>query len=413
MTDPIARPKRKNPLVRTRQPLLPPAARSRTAHGLTLAAAEGRFAIQRCAECETFTYPPRDACPNCLSHRLIFVDAPTGGRLVAETTVQVSSDSYFREHMPWRAGIVTLDCGPQVIAHLHGECLEGERVKLSLQLDKSGQPVIFAMPATETPHMHDDPQWREMTADPKYRRVLITDGRCAVGLALARSLKRAEAGKIFVGIADPWKPFEGEAALRALDGVEIVPLDLTDEQSVADLAADIGAKVDILINTADHTRPGHLFDRSGARKVAEAMDSTLYGAMRLAQNFGPVMMSRGADGVNSAVAWVNVLSVYALQNLPAYGAVSVSHAACLSLSHWLRAELRQGGIRVMNAFAGPMETEWFQTVPPPKVAPSALAEAIVDGLRRGLEEVYVGDVAKDIRDRLAANPKALEREIGL
>jgi NAD(P)-dependent dehydrogenase (short-subunit alcohol dehydrogenase family)/uncharacterized OB-fold protein len=413
MTDPIARPKRKNPLVKTRQPLLPPSARSRTAHGLTLAAAEGRFAIQRCAECATFTYPPRDACPNCLSHRLVFADAPTGGRLVAETTVQISSDSYFREHMPWRAGIVTLDCGPQAIAHLHGECVEGGRVNLSLQLDKSGQPVIFAMPASETPHMHDDPQWREMTADPKYRRVLITDGRSAVGQALARSLKRAEAAKIFVGIADPWKPFEGEVALRAIEGLEIVPLDPTDEQSVADLAADIGAKVDILINTADYTRPGHLFDRSGARKIAEAMDSTLYGAMRLAQNFGPVMMSRGADGVNSAVAWVNVLSVYALQNLPAYGAVSVSHAACLSLSHWLRAELRQGGIRVMNAFAGPLETEWFQTVPPPKVAPSALAEAIVDGLRRGLEEVYVGDVAKDIRDRLAANPKALEREIGL
>jgi NAD(P)-dependent dehydrogenase (short-subunit alcohol dehydrogenase family)/uncharacterized OB-fold protein len=412
MTDPIIRPKRKNPLVKTVQPLLPPVARSRTAHGLTSAAAEGRFAIQRCAECETFTYPPRDACPNCLSHRLVFTEAPTGGKLVTETTVRISSDSYFRERMPWRAGIVTLDCGPQVIAHLHGECIEGKRVELSLQLDKSGQPVIFAMPASETPHMHDDPQWREMTADPKYRRVLITDGRNAVGQALAKSLKRAEAGKIFVGIADPWKPFEGEAALRAIEGVEIVALDPTDEQSVADLAADIGAKIDILVNTADYTRPGHIFAPGGARKLTETMDATLLGAMRLAQAFGPVMLSRGADGSNSAAAWVNVLSIYALENLPAFGALSVSHAACLSLSHWLRTELRQGGIRVMNAFTGPLETEWFQTVPPPKVAPSALAEAIIDGLKRGLEEVYVGDVAKDIRDRLAANPKALEREIG-
>jgi NAD(P)-dependent dehydrogenase (short-subunit alcohol dehydrogenase family) len=143
------------------------------------------------------------------------------------------------------------------------------------------------------------------------------------------------------------------------------------------------------------------------------MDTMLLGSMRLAQAFGPVMLSRGADGVNSAAAWVNVLSAYALANLPAYGAVSVSHAACLSLSHWLRAELRSGGLRLMNAFVGPLETEWYQTVPPPKVAPSQLADAIVDGLRRGLEEIYVGDIAKDIRERLAANPKALEREIGL
>ena len=51
-------------------------------------------------------------------------------------------------------------------------------------------------------------------------------------------------------------------------------------------------------------------------------------------------------------------------------------------------------------------------VPPPKVAPRAVAEAIVGGLRNGLEEVFVGDVAQDVRRRLEANPKALERELG-
>ena len=122
------------------------------------------------------------------------------------------------------------------------------------------------------------------------------------------------------------------------------------------------------------------------------------------------MLARGADGTNAAVAWVNLLSIYALAAQPAFGALSVSHAACLSLSHWLRAELRAGGVRLMNVFSGPLDTEWYQTAPPPKVAPGQLAEAVVDGLRRGLEEIYVGDVAKDVRERLAANPKALERE---
>lgn len=412
MTGPLPPPKRKNPLARTRQPLLPPQVRSRTAHGLTRAAAEGRFALQRCEECERFTYPPRDACPRCLSHLLPFVDAPDGGLLVTETTIRITGDSYFRERVPWRQGIVTSDCGPQVIANLHGDCVEGERVRLTLRLDRAGQPVVFAIPIEETPDMHDDPAWRETTADPKFRRVLVTDGRNPVGQALARSLVRAGAARVFVGIAEPWKPFAGEAALSALDGVEIVALDLTDEASVSDLAADIGAKVDILINTADHTRPVPLFAPGSARRLGEAVDATLTGAMRLAQAFGPVMLGRGADGTNSAAAWVNVLSVYALAALPAYGALSVSHAACLSLSHWLRAELRPGGIRLLNAFTGPLDTEWFQVVPPPKVAPAQLAEAIVDGLRRGLEEIHVGDVAKDIRDRLAANPKALEREIG-
>ena len=66
MSKPLIRPKRKNPLERTRLPLLPHGQRSRTAHGLTLAAAQGRFALQVCNECSKTIYPPRDACPFCL-----------------------------------------------------------------------------------------------------------------------------------------------------------------------------------------------------------------------------------------------------------------------------------------------------------------------------------------------------------
>jgi len=51
-------------------------------------------------------------------------------------------------------------------------------------------------------------------------------------------------------------------------------------------------------------------------------------------------------------------------------------------------------------------------VPPPKVAPSALARATVRALQQGVEDVFVGDIAEDIRARLAVSPKALERELG-
>lgn len=410
MTRPLAKPLRKNPLSRTEVPLLPPSARSRKAQGLTLAAATGRFMLQCCAECGTYAYPPRDACPRCLSAALPFVDAPTGGTLLSKTSVEVTSDPYFREHMPWRVGLVQLDCGPSVVTHLHGDCAgTGSRVTLSLQLDKSGQAVFFAKPVSETPHMEDDPQWREMTADPKYRRMLITDGRSPMALALAAALKKAGASTIYVGIANRWKPFDGQLQLEAIDGVEIVDLDLTSERSVQDLAADIGAKVEVLINTADHVRPAHLFDAGAANTARDIMDHTVMGLMRLAQSFGPVMRARGADGV-AAAAWVNILSVHALSSDPQFGVHSAAHAACLSLSQWLRTQLRPGGVRVINAFAGPLDTEWFQTVPPPKVAPKTLADAIVDGLKRGLEDIYVGDVAKDLYARLLDNQKAVERE---
>jgi hypothetical protein len=50
-------------------------------------------------------------------------------------------------------------------------------------------------------------------------------------------------------------------------------------------------------------------------------------------------------------------------------------------------------------------------VPPPKVTPAALANAVVRALKQGVEDAFVGDIAGDIRQRLAVNPKALEREM--
>ena len=85
MSEPLLRPRRKDPLKKTRLPLSPQAVRSRTAHGLTAAAAEGRFALQVCADCGTAVYPPRDACPTCLSPRLPFTIVTNGGTLLAET----------------------------------------------------------------------------------------------------------------------------------------------------------------------------------------------------------------------------------------------------------------------------------------------------------------------------------------
>jgi len=412
MTEPLARPKRKNPLARTRLPLLPSPFRSRAAHLLTLAAAQGRFALPTCLDCGAVQYPPRDVCGSCLGARIALQAQPDGGRLAAITTIRTSTDPYFRERTPWRIGTVVLDCGPSAIAHLHGDCEKGARVRLAIMLDKAGLAVVIALPEKDTPNMADDPQLRELTLDPKFRRILITDVRSEVGQAMAKAVSDAGASIVFAGLSDSWKPLAARTRLEKLANVEIVPLDITEWDSIKDLAGEIGGKVDILINTAEHVRPAGILDRKGTAVAQEEMEHGPLGLMRLAQAFGPTMRFRGADGVNSACAWVNILSVHALMPAPALASHCAAHAAMLSLAQTLRTELRPGGVRVVNVFTGPLETEWFQTVPPPKVAPQSLAKATVDALKRGLEDVYVGDVAEDIRARLELNPKALERELG-
>lgn len=178
-----------------------------------------------------------------------------------------------------------------------------------------------------------------------------------------------------------------------------------------ELASSIGGKTDIIINTAMHVRPGSPMGRRGVMVAKDEMEVNYFGLLRLLQQFGPTMRARAADGDNSAVCWVNLLSVYAHSNWPAYGTTSASQAAALSLAQSSRAEFHGSGIKVMNVFHGPLEDEWYQPVSPPKVAPEKLARVIVESLRQGLEEVYVGDIANDVIDRWREDPDVLEREL--
>ncbi|MGP1255783.1 MAG: SDR family oxidoreductase [Kiloniellales bacterium] len=412
-TKPLTEPPKKDPRRKTHEALVPPPGRSRAALAMSASAARSVLTLQRCRDCGRVQYPARDACGSCLSVDLAWVPVPPDGELIAETTVRTSTEPYFRERTPWRVGTVSLAAGPTVLAYLHGEVgTAPAAVQVFPYLDRSGNAVLMALPVEGSPAMNEDRQLRELTADPKYRRVLITDGRNPVGRAVARALSDAGASIVFVGIAEAWKGFAERDELLAIPKVEIMDLDVTDTTSVEALAGEIGGKTDILINTADHVRAGGVMSRNGVTTARDELDINVLGLMRLAQAFGPTMSFRGADQDNSAAAFVNILSCYALSNWPAYGGHSISQAAALSALQCLRAELRPGGIRVISLFTGPVEDPWYQTLPPPKVAPAAIAAALVQALRQGTEDVAVGDIAKDVLQRFAENPKVLERELG-
>jgi len=412
MTMPLMKPKRKNPVLRTRQMNLPPWARGRVALGMTAAAAEGRFVLQTCKDCGAVQYPPREACHRCLSAGLQWKPQPGDGTLLSLTTLHHSNDLFFRERLPWRLGLVHLDSGPSLIVHLHGEVGDAPtRVKVGARLDRAGQAVLIGFPATESEHMANDTMLREMTSDPRFRKVLVTDGKSEVGQAMVHALVKAGADIVWVGHAEPWKKLPGFEDITKLKEVTLVPLDLTNGRSVTELAGEIGGKVDIVVNNAEVHRTFGIGNRRGTDAAKSEMEINYFGLLRLAQEFGPALRARSADGVTHAAAWVNLLSVYALANFPPHGTFSASKAAALSLAQCLRAEMRPSGIRVINLFPGPIDDDWNQNVPPPKVAPSALASAMVKALKEGIEDVYPGDVAQEWLERWRENPKVLEREL--
>jgi len=404
--------KRKNPILPTRLPTLPSAGRSRVALGLTAAAALGRFELQQCSDCGTVQYPPREACQHCLSIRLKWKEQPRQGELLAATVLHHSNDLFFRERLPWRLGLVKLECGPTLVAHLHADVPDAPaRLRVAARLDRAGQAVLVGLPDKENVNMAEDRQLREFSCDPKRRKVLVTDGKSALGQALVRALAAAGAELIWVGHAEPWKRLPGFDELERLPQVALVPLELTDSKNVRELAAEIGAKVDILVSNAELHRAFGIANRQGVETARAEMDVNYFGLLRLAQEFAPAMRARGADGLASAVAWVNVLSIYALANFPPHGTYSASKAAAHSLAQCLRAEMRPAGVRVVNVFPGPIDDDWNQLVAPPKLAPAALAQAIVKGLGEGVEDLYPGELAQEWLERWRDNPKALEKEL--
>ncbi|CAM5785964.1 SDR family NAD(P)-dependent oxidoreductase [Castellaniella caeni] len=414
MTMPLMRPPRKNPVLRTRQMNLPPWARGRVALGMTAAAAEGRFELQVCQECSTVQYPPRAACHHCLSARLVWRAQDGAGELLSETTLHHSNDLFFRERLPWRLGFVRLDAGPTVMVHVHGDVgATPQRVRVGARLDRAGQAVLIAFPKEGSTNMADDPMLREMGCDPKFRKVLVTDGKTPVGQAIVRAVVAAGADLVWVGHAEPWKNYGGLDDITALPQVALVPLDLSDSRSIVEQAGSIGGKVDIVINNAEVHRAHGIASRRGTDVARSEMDINYFGLLRLAQAFGPALKGRSADGTTSATAWVNLLSIYALSNFPAQGTYSASKAAAHSLAQCLRAEMTPAGIRVINVYPGPVDDEWNQNMPPPKLSPQALAKAIVQALKEGVEDVYPGDVAQEWLQRWRDNPKVLERELSM
>lgn len=412
----------KNPVLRTPQMNLPPIGRGRAAQGLTRAAAVSTdLELQVCEECGTVQYPSREACGTCLSPDLKWRKQSPYGDLLSVSTLHHSNHLYFRERLPWRIGMIRLDAGPSVVAFLADSVIAPDaaagdrspRVRISLRLDRAGEAVLVAQPIVEIDMNEKDKLQMETGCSPRGRKILVVDGKTSVGQAIVHALLDAGAETVWVGYTEPWKRAQGIAKLKDISGVEPVPLDVTDARSVTALGGELGGKVDIVVSNAEVHRTEGISSRHGTDVARAEMDVNYFGMLRLAQAFAPALRGRAADGPGHAVAWVNLLSVFALSNLPSQGTFSASKAAAWSLAQCLRAEMLPHGIRVLNVFPGHIDDEWNQNVPPPKLSPESLAGAIVKALINGIEDLFPGDVAQEWFVRWRENPKALERELVL
>lgn len=92
--------------------------------------------LQRCADCGTAQYPPREMCAACLSDRLAWDTADSlSGKVLARTTLHHSHDPRFRPRLPLTIGLVRFAAGPVAVCWLVGSATPGDVVQIRIGAD--------------------------------------------------------------------------------------------------------------------------------------------------------------------------------------------------------------------------------------------------------------------------------------
>ncbi|MGB3486287.1 MAG: SDR family oxidoreductase [Mycobacterium sp.] len=180
-------------------------------------------------------------------------------------------------------------------------------------------------------------------------KVVVISG---VGPALGSTLARrcAEEGADLVLAARTVERLEEVAATVTGLGRRAVSVgtDITDDAQVANLVDQaMGAygKVDVLINNAFRVPSMRPLANTTFEHMREAIELTVFGALRLIQGFTPALAE-----ANGSV--VNVNSMVVRHSQAKYGAYKMAKSALLAMSQSLSTELGDQGIRVNSILPG-------------------------------------------------------------
>ena len=233
------------------------------------------------------------------------------------------------------------------------------------------------------------------------RVALVTGANRGIGRTLVEALVERGARKVYATARQPATLDD----LAAAHGGVVVPLrlDVTRADDVEQAVAQ-AEDVDLLINNAGVV--GHQFggfeDPIWLDAARQEYETNVVGPLRISQAFAPVLASQGGGTI------VNVASVAGLVGMPLVLTYSSTKAALHSLTQSTRQVLRAQGTRVVGVYPGPVDTEMAADFMVPKASSASVANAILDGLEEGLEEIYPDPVARQFGSTYAADPKALE-----
>lgn len=229
----------------------------------------------------------------------------------------------------------------------------------------------------------------------------ITGANRGIGKAYVEALVKAGARRIYATArsADTLN----EVVAIAPDRIIPIALDVTNLEQV-NAAAQIAQDVTLLINNAGVIGSGGLFTPNSIETARWEMNTNYFGTLSMVRTFAPILKLNGGGAI------VNMLSVVSVANAPVFGSYSASKAALNSLTQDIRAELAAQGTQVVGVFPGPVDTAMTEGLPVDKVEPISVAQAVLQAVEAGLEDVYPDPISQSAFLAIADPLKAVEKQ---
>src|SRR4051812_18899938 len=242
------------------------------------------------------------------------------------------------------------------------------------------------------------------------RVALVTGASSGIGEAAAHELLGA--GFTVYGMSR--KATVGEER----DGVVFVPLDVTDEESVAGAVHEVLARsgrIDVLVNNAGLGVTGAA-EESSIDQARALFETNLFGSMRMTRAVLPHMRERGSGRI------INLSSVLGLVPAPFGALYAATKHAMEGYSESLDHEVREHGVRVLLVEPAYTRTSFDTNAVPADeplsvyarrrdVAGVLIAEAVKDGDDPSVVAKAIVAAATDSRPKLRYPAGPLARRV--
>ena len=228
-----------------------------------------------------------------------------------------------------------------------------------------------------------------MTYDIMNKTILVTGANRGIGKSIVEEFINQGAAKIYAAVRN----IESVESLVTKYGDKVVPIqvDLSNDETII-AAAKIAQDVDVVINNGGVGSKTSVLDTNAMETLAFELDVNVYGLIRIARAFGPILKANGGG------AFVQLNTIGSLKTVEGLDTYCASKAASYAITQGLRQSLAKQGTLVVSVHPGPIDTDILKGTDLEGIAepPSIVAKGIIETLKNGEFHLFPDSVAKQV-----------------